>query len=69
VLWPRADPLASMVAMAMIVVVRMSDGPATRRSGADNELKKTGSIEPIEPVTPGPQKVSANINLRELRFD
>jgi hypothetical protein len=31
--------------------------------------KKTGSIEPIKPVTAGSQKVSATINLGELRFD
>jgi hypothetical protein len=33
------------------------------------KLKKAGSIEPIKPVTPCAQKVSSNINLRELRFD
>jgi hypothetical protein len=32
-------------------------------------MKEAGSIEPIKPVTPGPQKVSANIAVRELRFD
>jgi hypothetical protein len=55
--------------MAIMVVVRMSDAPAMRRAGADNELKKAGSIEPIKPVTPGLQKVSANIAVRALHFD
>jgi hypothetical protein len=32
-------------------------------------MKEAGSIEPIKPVTPGLQKVSANNNLGELRFD
>jgi phage/plasmid primase-like uncharacterized protein len=38
-LWPKAAPVASIVAMAMIVVVRISDASAMRRSGADIELK------------------------------
>jgi len=63
------EPVASIVATAMIVVIRMSDAPAMRRAGADNELKKAASIEPIKPVTPVPQKVSANIAFRALRFD
>jgi hypothetical protein len=46
----------------------MSDAPAMRRSRRQR-IKEAGSIEPIKPVTPGPQKVSANINLGELRFD
>jgi hypothetical protein len=36
-LWPRAEPVASIVAMAMIVVVRMFDAPAMRLAGADIE--------------------------------
>jgi hypothetical protein len=69
VLWPKAEPVASIVAMAMIVVVRMSDAPAMRRSGADIESKKAGSIEPVNRVRPDPQMVSANISHRELRSD
>jgi hypothetical protein len=37
-LWPNADAVASIVAMATIVIVRMSDAPGMRRDGADVEI-------------------------------
>jgi ribosomal protein S12 len=44
--WPNADAVASMVAMATIVVIRMSDAPGVRRDGADVEINKFGRLRP-----------------------
>jgi hypothetical protein len=43
--WPNAEALASMVAIAAMVVLRMSDAPEERRDGAGVEFKNS-AVQP-----------------------
>jgi hypothetical protein len=54
-LWPNAGAVASIVAMATIVILRMSDSLGMRREGAEFEINWLGRRSRMNGIGPDPR--------------